>query len=166
MTGSAGRYEENAALLKALAHPLRLQIVQGLLLCGCRNVRCIEEKTGQSQSCISQHLSKLRSAGVVQAERSGNEVYYAVSAAQSPLAVLLNVGDRVTIDHAPQAEGEASSILTAYSLTIDGRSAPEGPLVSQESAGGDSAPSEVLPAEEPGAGEGSGWAEAPLLGAA
>ena len=73
MTGSAGRYEENDALLKALAHPLRLQIVQGLLLCGCRNVRCIEEKTGQSQSCISQHLSKLRSAGVVQAERNGNE---------------------------------------------------------------------------------------------
>ena len=93
MTGSAGRYEENAALLKALAHPLRLQIVQGLLLCGCRNVRCIEEKTGQSQSCISQHLSKLRSAGVVQAERSGNEVYYAVSVPGAAAIVAALMGE-------------------------------------------------------------------------
>ena len=93
MTGSASHYEENAALLKALAHPLRLQIVQGLLLCGCRNVRCIEEKTGQSQSCISQHLSKLRSAGVVQAERSGNEVYYAVSDPRAAAIVAALMGE-------------------------------------------------------------------------
>ena len=29
-----------------------------------------------SQSCISQHLQKLRAAGLVVSERSGNEVYY------------------------------------------------------------------------------------------
>ena len=46
-------FEERAALLKALAHPLRLKLVRGLLRCGCRNVRCMEEQTGQSQSCIS-----------------------------------------------------------------------------------------------------------------
>lgn len=32
-----------------------------------------------SQSCISQHLQKLRSAGIVTAERCGNEVYYRVT---------------------------------------------------------------------------------------
>lgn len=32
--------------------------------------------TGQSQSCVSQHLARLKAAGVVKAERSGNEVYY------------------------------------------------------------------------------------------
>ena len=32
-----------------------------------------------SQSCISQHLQKLRAAGVVTAERAGNEVYYQVA---------------------------------------------------------------------------------------
>ena len=31
---------------------------------------------GQSQSCISQHLMRLKAAGVVRASRSGNEVYY------------------------------------------------------------------------------------------
>ena len=69
-------YEEQASLLKALAHPVRLRIVHGLLQTGCRNVRCMEAATGMSQSCISQHLQRLRSAGIVTAERSGNEVYY------------------------------------------------------------------------------------------
>ena len=69
-------YEAQAALLKALAHPLRLEIMHSLLRDGCRNVSCIEQHTGVSQSCISQHLQKLRAAGMVISERSGNEVYY------------------------------------------------------------------------------------------
>lgn len=72
-------YEEQAELLKALSHPVRLRIVHSLLRSGCHNVSCIERGTGMSQSCISQHLQKLRAAGVVAAERQGNEVYYRVS---------------------------------------------------------------------------------------
>lgn len=72
-------YEEPAALLKALANPVRLQIVHRLLQNGCHNVSCMERGTGMSQSCISQHLQKLRAAGVVTAERSGNEVYYRIA---------------------------------------------------------------------------------------
>ena len=72
-------YAERAALLKALAHPLRLQLLHGLLHTGCHNVGCMEHLTGVSQSCISQHLQKLRAANVVTAERSGNEVYYQVA---------------------------------------------------------------------------------------
>ena len=69
-------YEERANLLKALAHPVRLQIVHSLLTSGCHNVTCMERGTGMSQSCISQHLQKLRAAGVVEPRRFGNEVYY------------------------------------------------------------------------------------------
>ena len=72
-------YGKRAELLKALAHPVRLQIVHDLLQCGCHNVRCMETQIGMSQSCISQHLQKLRLAGVVAAERNGNEVYYRVA---------------------------------------------------------------------------------------
>ena len=72
-------YEQRAELLKALAHPLRLQIVRGLLRCGCRNVGCMERGTGRSQSCLSQHLAKLKAAGIVKAERTGNEVYYEIA---------------------------------------------------------------------------------------
>lgn len=80
-------YEEQAELLKALAHPVRLRIVHSLLTAGCRNVRCIEAHIGMSQSSVSQHLQRLRTAGVVTAERSGNEVYY--RAASRQVAVLM-----------------------------------------------------------------------------
>ena len=80
-------YESRAELLKALSHPVRLEIVHGLLSVGCRNVRCMEGHIGISQSCISQHLQRLRAAGVVTAERSGNEVYY--RAASPDVAVLV-----------------------------------------------------------------------------
>ena len=85
-------YTEQAALLKALSNPVRLQIVHSLLRGGCRNVSCMEQGTGMSQSCISQHLQKLRSAGVVAAQRSGNEVYYRAASrdAASLVAALFN----------------------------------------------------------------------------
>lgn len=72
-------YEAKTELLKALSHPLRLQIVRGLLVGGCHNVRCMEAGTGQSQSTISQHLTRLKAAGVVTCVRLGNEVYYDVA---------------------------------------------------------------------------------------
>ena len=72
-------YGRQAELLKALAHPTRLKIVHCLLQNGCRNVTCIEQRTGVSQSCVSQHLQKLRAAGIVTAERQGNEVFYHVA---------------------------------------------------------------------------------------
>ena len=70
---------QSAELLKALAHPIRLNIVRSLLQFGCRNVNCMVNSSGYSQSCISQHLAKLKAAGVVTAERIGNEVYYELS---------------------------------------------------------------------------------------
>ncbi|MCI8478462.1 MAG: CvpA family protein [Oscillospiraceae bacterium] len=44
-------------------------------------------------------------------------VYYSVRAAQSPAAVLLNLGDTVTIEHAP-ASGEGDTILEGYSIKL------------------------------------------------
>lgn len=82
-------YEGKAELLKALSHPLRLQIVHSLLTTGCHNVRCMEEHSGQSQSCISQNLQRLRSVGAVTAERSGNEVYYSATAEAAKLVAAL-----------------------------------------------------------------------------
>lgn len=79
MEDTKALYETKTELLKALSHPLRLQIVRGLLVGGCHNVRCMEAGTGQSQSTISQHLTRLKAAGVVKCERAGNEVYYDVA---------------------------------------------------------------------------------------
>ena len=86
-------YEGRAALLKALAHPVRLRIVRGLLVCGCRNVGCMEANTGQSQSCISQHLMRLKAAGIVKCERTGNEVYYEVANPEAAAVIAALFGD-------------------------------------------------------------------------
>ncbi len=45
----------------------------------------------------------------------GEQVFYSVSAAQNPLAVILNIGDRVSIEHTPAESGQ--EILTGYSVS-------------------------------------------------
>lgn len=87
------QYETGAARLKALAHPLRLQIVRGLLVGGCHNVGCMQAGTGQSQSCISQHLMRLKAAGIVRCARVGNEMYYEVADAAVGAVVAALFGD-------------------------------------------------------------------------
>ena len=86
----------------------------------------------------------------------GDQVYYAVSAAENPVAVLLDLGDRVTIDHAVQTEGEPSSILTGYTLTIDGKAAPDEPIVTPEP--------EQTPEETPAEPTPDGSITVPILG--
>lgn len=95
MTEPAELYEEKAELLKALSHPVRLRIVRGLLRSGCHNVGCMEANLGQSQSCISQHLMRLKAAGIVKASRAGNEVFYDVEDRSGVAAVIAALfGDR------------------------------------------------------------------------
>lgn len=67
-----------AELLKVLAHPMRLCIVRGLLNVGSCNVSAMQERLGIPQSTISQHLAKLRAAGVIVGKRDGVEVHYSV----------------------------------------------------------------------------------------
>ena len=86
-------YGRQADLLKALAHPVRLQVVHGLLQMGCRNVRCMELQTGVSQSSISQHLQRLRTAGIVSADRIGNEVHYRAASQQVATLVAALTGE-------------------------------------------------------------------------
>lgn len=71
-------YERKAELLKALAHPIRLCIVKNLIQGGGCNVSYMEECLAVSQSVVSQHLSKLKAAGIVNGQRQGNEVIYEV----------------------------------------------------------------------------------------
>ena len=49
----------------------------------------------------------------------GEDTYYSLSAAQNPIAVILNAGDRVTIQHTAPVEGEDNAILDSSSVTLD-----------------------------------------------
>lgn len=69
---------EWAELLKAIAHPTRLQIVAELLK-GTKCVNDIQEILPASQANISQHLAVLRNAGIVSFAQDGSQRCYFVS---------------------------------------------------------------------------------------
>jgi len=69
------KYEARAAIIKALAHPTRLFIVdqlQGGKRCVCELTRPI----GADMSTVSKHLSVLKAAGIVGDEKAGQQVFY------------------------------------------------------------------------------------------
>jgi len=70
-------YELKAEKLKVMAHPHRLCILKGLAENKC-NVSKIQECMGIPQSTVSQHLAKLRAAGLIKGERTGQEICYKV----------------------------------------------------------------------------------------
>lgn len=71
-------FELHAELLKALAHPRRLEIIQ-LLRDQALNVTDIYEMLDLPQANISQHLMILRQAGVVTTLRDGKQIVYSIA---------------------------------------------------------------------------------------
>lgn len=69
-------YREASALLKALSHPIRLQILQVLAEHGESCVCHLENALERRQAYISQQLSRLREAGMVDDRREGLNVFY------------------------------------------------------------------------------------------
>jgi len=64
-----------AKVLKALAHPTRLFIVEEL----AKAERCVCDLTtliGADVSTVSKHLAVLRQAGIVIDDKRGNQVFY------------------------------------------------------------------------------------------
>jgi DNA-binding transcriptional ArsR family regulator len=71
-------YEKMAMVMKAMGHPVRLQIMELLELEGPSCVCHLEHKLGLRQAYLSQQLSRLREAGVVFSRREGLNVFYAL----------------------------------------------------------------------------------------
>ena len=68
-------YTVRVRVLKALAHPTRLFLVEELAA-GERCVCELTELVGHDVSTVSKHLTLLREAGVVAGERRGQQVFY------------------------------------------------------------------------------------------
>jgi len=77
------------ALLKQLANANRLMVLCHLIS-GERTAGELAEAVGLSQSALSQHLAKLREAGLVESDKRGLSVYYRICSmeAQALLSVL------------------------------------------------------------------------------
>ena len=71
------RYEARARIMKALAHPTRLFIVDELAK---RQISVLEitKLVGVDVSTVSKHLSILRSSGIVQDQKRGSKVFYSL----------------------------------------------------------------------------------------
>ena len=67
-----------ATMMKALAHPARIAIIQFLVkqnACVCGD---IVDQLGLAQSTISQHLKELKNSGLVQGNVEGTSVCYCI----------------------------------------------------------------------------------------
>jgi DNA-binding transcriptional ArsR family regulator len=85
--------EPRVTLLKALAHPLRLRVVDRLGHLGPAPVSALAAELGAPLPELSNHLKRLRDAGLVSAQRTGRHVVYALS---DSVEVLLPLLDRLT----------------------------------------------------------------------
>lgn len=81
-----------AEFFKALAHPLRIGILE-LLRTGPLSVAQITEATGAPGSSVSQQLAVLRGRGIVETERRGTTIIYRVP--DQDLFELLDVARRI-----------------------------------------------------------------------
>jgi len=71
---------EAARLLTALANRHRLAILCALVE-GERSVGALVDAVGLTQSALSQHLAKLRAAGIVTTQRDAQTIYYRLASA-------------------------------------------------------------------------------------
>jgi len=66
-------------LMRALAHPLRLRILEFIDNHGSTNVNKIYNTLSLEQSITSQHLRILKLAGVVMDKRDGKFIHYSIN---------------------------------------------------------------------------------------
>lgn len=107
--GEGARFERAAEMLRALSHPARLRIVD-LLAHGELCVKSMEEMLCMAQPSVSQHLSRLRYAGLIESERRGHLVCYRLTeerARRIVRAALGEAGDpRGGIDDRAEPKGD------------------------------------------------------------
>ena len=74
------RQNKLAQMMKALAHPARIAIIQQLLKTNACICGHLVEELGLAQATISQHLKELKNAGLIQGTIEGTSVCYCVDA--------------------------------------------------------------------------------------
>ena len=70
------KYELRHRIIKALAHPARLAILDELAEHGERCVCELTELVGSDMSTVSRHLGQLKAAGLIEDEKRGRMIFY------------------------------------------------------------------------------------------
>lgn len=71
------KYQARTQVLKALAHPSRLLIVDQLAI-GEQRLAELTAVVGADISTVSKHLTILKAAGLVNDERRGRQIFYSL----------------------------------------------------------------------------------------
>src|SRR4051812_2789050 len=100
MTLHESRKDARVALLKELADPVRLRVIDRLGPGGAARVSELGGELGVALPTLSNHLRRLREAGLVSVERTGRHAGYAL--ADEGLQALLPLLDRLTGRIAPE----------------------------------------------------------------
>jgi DNA-binding transcriptional ArsR family regulator len=82
-----------ASFFGALAHPVRIRLLEVLVASGDRSVQELQRTLGIDQPIVSQQLARLRASGIVVATRRGTSTRYA--AADPMLGDLLRVAKQI-----------------------------------------------------------------------
>lgn len=69
---------ELSALLKAIAHPARIAILQQIISANACICGELVEELGLAQATISQHLKELKNVGIIQGTIEGVKVCYCI----------------------------------------------------------------------------------------
>ena len=69
------RYIERAKIIKAMAHPSRLQMIEELSF-GEKCVMELQQIIGDDISTVSKHLALMKNAGILDSRKEGLNVYY------------------------------------------------------------------------------------------
>lgn len=80
---SSQETKNSVDVLKLLAHPIRFSIALTLGRNEIMNVGAIQQILDLPQSTVSQHISKLRESGIVEAHREGTKIFYTL---KNPIA--------------------------------------------------------------------------------
>jgi rhodanese-related sulfurtransferase len=112
-------YEQFVRITKALASPVRLEIVD-VLAQGERTVDVLAREVGQSLANTSQHLRSLKEARLVDTRRDGTFVHYRLADPQviDVWRAVRADGEVVLLDVRPDAEYRAGHLPGARSIPV------------------------------------------------
>ena len=94
---SAGLQTLKAEFFGALAHPVRIRLLEVLIASGETSVQDLQRRLGIDQPIVSQQLAKLRASGIVVSGKRGTSTRYAV--ADPMIGDLLRIAKRLLSHH-------------------------------------------------------------------
>ena len=94
---SAGLQTLKAEFFGALAHPVRIRLLEVLVADGETSVHELQRRLDVDQPIVSQQLAKLRASGIVVARKQGSSTLYA--AADPMIGDLLRVAKQILNRH-------------------------------------------------------------------